>query len=195
MARDGAPLLCREVTRPRAPTPLPPPPTTPPPPPPPNPTPASPRFGARGDPCSAPPSKSSPIPARGRASRSRGGAAGARRGPPAGLRALANAGALRLAATHAAAACDNNLVLMEAELNAPREPHAAEGGAAGLDHALGFMMHRLRLLLDVYAETDAAEGGGSAAVCGTMCGRRVRGRDRRKPFVFDEASGQFDQSR
>ena len=84
---------------------------------------------------------------------------------------------------------------MEAELNAPREPHAAEGGAAGLDHALGFMMHRLRLLLDVYAETDAAEGGGSAAVCGTMCGRRVRGRDRRKPFVFDEASGQFDQSR
>jgi hypothetical protein len=119
----------------------------------------------------------------------------ARRGPPAGLRALANAGALRLAATHAAAACDNNLVLMEAELNAPREPHAAEGGAAGLDHALGFMMHRLRLLLDVYAETDAAEGGGSAAVCGTMCGRRVRGRDRRKPFVFDEASGQFDQSR
>ena len=59
---------------------------------------------------------------------------------------------------------------------------------------LGVMMHRLRMLLDVYVETEG-EGGGSAAVCGTMCSRRVRGRDRRKPFVFDARSGQFDRSR
>ena len=59
---------------------------------------------------------------------------------------------------------------------------------------LGVMMHRLRMLLDVYVETEG-EGGGSAAVCGTMCSRRVRGRDRRKPFICDAPSGQFDQSR
>ena len=79
---------------------------------------------------------------------------------------------------------------MEAELSCPRE--AVEGEEGEL--CLGVMMHRLRMLLDVYVETEG-EGGGSAAVCGTMCSRRVRGRDRRKPLVFDARSGQFDQSR
>ena len=81
-------------------------------------------------------------------------------------------------------------VTMEAELGCPRERVEGEEG----ELCLGVMMHRLRMLLDVYVETEG-EGGGSAAVCGTMCSRRVRGRDRRKPLIFDARSGQFDQSR
>ena len=37
-------------------------------------------------------------------------------------------------------------------------------------------------------------GGATAAVCGTLCSRRARGRDRRKPFHFSLATGQFDQA-
>ena len=48
-------------------------------------------------------------------------------------------------------------------------------------------------LLDVYVETEG-EGGGATAIRGTLCSRRVRGRDRRRPFVFDPKSGQFDQA-
>lgn len=112
------------------------------------------------------------------------------RGVPASLRALAHPAALALAERHSGAGCDNNLLQMEAELNCPRERVEGEEG----EHCLGVMMHRLRMLLDVYVETEG-EGGGSAAVCGTMCSRRVRGRDRRKPLIFDARSGQFDQSR
>lgn len=112
------------------------------------------------------------------------------RGVPASLRALAHPAALALAERHRGDACDNNLLQMEAELGCPREAVAGEEG----ELCLGVMMHRLRMLLDVYVETDG-EGGGSAAVCGTLCSRRVRGRDRRRPLVFDSRSGQFDQSR
>ena len=111
---------------------------------------------------------------------------------PAALRALAQPAALMVAARHASEACDNNLLQMQSELNSPRESAGMVGEQGAL--CLGVMMHRLRMLLDVYVETEG-EGGGSAAVCGTMCSRRVRGRDRRKPFIFDAPSGQFDQSR
>jgi len=81
---------------------------------------------------------------------------------------------------------------MEKELNSPAEPPpelAQHGGA----YALSSTMQRAITLLDVYLETEG-EGGGATAIRGTLCSRRVRGRDRRRPFVYDPKSGQFDQS-
>ena len=72
------------------------------------------------------------------------------RGVPASLRALAHPAALALAERHRGDACDNNLLQMEAELSCPRE--AVEGEEGEL--CLGVMMHRLRMLLDVYVETE-----------------------------------------
>ena len=108
---------------------------------------------------------------------------------PTALRALADDTALQIAEQHAADAADNHLLHMQSELNAPREAHASESGG----HCLLFLVHRLRMLLDVYVAT-VGTGSGATAVCGALCSRRHRGRDRRKPYVFDGESGQFDQS-
>ena len=109
--------------------------------------------------------------------------------PPA-LRALAEPAALRIASKNADDAFDNSLLAMAAELNAPR---AADGGADADGWLLVAMVHRLRVLLDVYMATEGS-GSGATAVCGALAPRRHRGRDRRKPFVFDGSTGQFDQS-
>ena len=58
---------------------------------------------------------------------------------------------------------------------------------------VGLSLQRAVLLLDAYVETDG-EGGGAPAIRGALCSRRVRGRDRRRPFVYDPKSGQFDQA-
>jgi hypothetical protein len=137
-------------------------------------------------------------------------------GPPPVLRAMAHPAALRLSALHRAACADLSLLQMEEELNRPglaenrlgSEPQA--GGApqsaearqpqqpqqpqqprSGV-FALSLCMQRAISLLDVYVETEG-DGGGATAIRGTLCSRRVRGRDRRRPFVYDAGSGQFDQ--
>jgi len=78
---------------------------------------------------------------------------------------------------------------MQEELNAAFG-EADEDGSA--DFLLLRLLHRLRLLLDVYVETEGISG--ASRVRGALCNRVVRGRDRRKPFTFDEASRCFDQS-
>ena len=78
------------------------------------------------------------------------------------------------------------------ELNAPSEPPPELTQHSGAV-SLSFAVQRALTLLDVYAETEGV-GGGATAIRGTLCSRRVRGRDRRRPFVFDPKSGQFDQA-
>ena len=58
--------------------------------------------------------------------------------------------------------------------------------------ALSVLVAKLLLLLDVYLDTEG-DGSGATAVCGLVCNRRVRGRDRRKPFVYEAAVDMFDQ--
>ena len=118
-------------------------------------------------------------------------AAGAK-GPPAALEALASPAAVRVAKLHRAATRDVGLMQMEVELNRPSEPPAELMQADGI-YSLSFAIQRAVTLLDAYVETDG-EGGGATAIRGTLCSRRVRGRDRRRPFVFDAKSGQFDQA-
>lgn len=117
-------------------------------------------------------------------------AAAARRELPEAVASLAAPAALRLARRHAAGAADAQLIQMQAELNAP----LAEVAAEGAPYHLLWTVHRARMLLDVYLETEPTGGGRSAAVCGTLCNRRVRGRDRRKPLHFSRTTGQFDQA-
>jgi hypothetical protein len=117
-------------------------------------------------------------------------AAAAQRELPEAVAPLAAPAALRLARRHAAEAADPQLIQMQAELNAPLPEVAAEGAP----YHLLWTVHRARMLLDVYVETEPAGGGSSAAVCGTLCNRRVRGRDRRKPLHFSRTTGQFDQA-
>ena len=80
---------------------------------------------------------------------------------------------------------------MEEELNRPGE-QASELQQGGGVFALALGVQRAQTLLDVYLETEG-DGGGATAIRGTLCSRRVRGRDRRRPFVYDPKSGQFDQ--
>lgn len=109
---------------------------------------------------------------------------------PAAMASFAAPAALQLAQRGAADAVDSRLHQMEAELNSPLDAVAKEGAPF---HLL-WTMHRARMLLDVYLETESSGGGASAAVCGTLCNRRVRGRDRRKPFHYSKTTGQFDQA-
>ena len=51
---------------------------------------------------------------------------------------------------------------------------------------------QLRMLLDIYIATESG-GSGPAPILGVMCERRVRGRDRKRPFVFEPTACQFDQ--
>lgn len=113
------------------------------------------------------------------------------RGPPPALRALAHPAALRLSALHRPACADLSLLQMEEELNRPGE-QASELQQGGGVFALALGVQRAQTLLDVYLETEG-DGGGATAIRGTLCSRRVRGRDRRRPFVYDPKSGQFDQ--
>ena len=78
----------------------------------------------------------------------------------------------------------------QAELNAPST--AARDGDTDRLHCLSSLVLRARVLLDVYVATEGG-GWGPASVCGALAERSVRGRDRRKPFVFDPVAGQFDQ--
>lgn len=114
------------------------------------------------------------------------------RGPPAALMGLVQPAALRLAQRQGAQALDLHLIQMEHELNSPAEP-PKELSQLGGAYSLSFILQRALTLLDVYVETDG-DGGRSTAIRGTLCSRRVRGRDRRRPFVYDPKSGQFDQS-
>ena len=74
----------------------------------------------------------------------------------------------------------------------PAEPPPELLQSAGI-YSLSFSVQRAITLLDVYLETEG-DGGGATAIRGTLCSRRVRGRDRCRPFVYDRKSGQFDQS-
>jgi hypothetical protein len=114
------------------------------------------------------------------------------RGPPAALRAMAHPAALLAVAQAKTQTREPALVQMEAELNAPADPPAALRQHGG-SFALSLTVQRAVSLLDVYLETEG-QGGGATAIRGTLCSRRVRGRDRRRPFVYDPSSGQFDQS-
>ena len=67
------------------------------------------------------------------------------------------------------------------------------GGGGNIVFALSMSIQRAITLLDVYVETEGL-GGGATAIRGTLCSRRVRGRDRQRPFVYDRKSGQFDQT-
>jgi len=115
------------------------------------------------------------------------------KGPPPALAALASAPAMRLAKIHRGSARELTLLQMEGELNRPVEPPEELEQAGGI-YSLSQLVLRAITLLDVYVETDGEAGGGATAIRGTLCSRRVRGRDRRRPFVFDPKSGQFDQS-
>ncbi|KAL1529448.1 hypothetical protein AB1Y20_000395 [Prymnesium parvum] len=112
------------------------------------------------------------------------------RGPPAALRRLAKPAALHVAQAYKGEACDNNLLHMEAELNAP----PSSDMAVDVDplYSLSSVVLRLRMLLDVYVATEGV-GWGPASVCGVLAERSVRGKNRRKPFVFEPSAGQFDQ--
>ena len=114
------------------------------------------------------------------------------RGPPAALRAMAHPAALLAVAQAKTQTREPALVQMEAELNAPADPPPALRQHGG-SFALSLTVQRAVSLLDVYLETEG-QGGGATAIRGTLCSRRVRGRDRRRPFVYDPSSGQFDQS-
>ena len=81
---------------------------------------------------------------------------------------------------------------MEAELNRPAEAREETDQSGGV-FSLAFGVQRALSLLDIYCETEG-DGGGATAIRGTLCSRRVRGRDRRRPFVYDPKSGQFDQA-
>jgi hypothetical protein len=105
---------------------------------------------------------------------------------------MAHAAALRVAEAHAKETADLHLAQLGAELNSPSEP-PPELRQAGGAYALSFAVQRLLLLLDVYVESEG-EGGGATAIRGTLASRRARGRDRRKPFVYDPKSRQFDSS-
>ena len=113
------------------------------------------------------------------------------RGPPPALEAVASAAALRVAELHRGGSRDLALLQMESELNRPVEPPDELLQSDGI-YSLSFAVQRAITLLDVYVETDG-DGGGATAIRGTLASRRVRGRDRRRPFVFDPRSGQFDQ--
>ena len=112
-------------------------------------------------------------------------------GPPPALEAVASAAALRVAELHRGGSRDLALLQMESELNRPVEPPDELLQSDGI-YSLSFAVQRAITLLDVYVETDG-DGGGATAIRGTLASRRVRGRDRRRPFVFDPRSGQFDQ--
>ena len=99
---------------------------------------------------------------------------------------------MRVAKLHRAALRDLDLLQMETELNAPAEPPSELQQHEGV-YSLALSLQRALTLLDAYVETDG-DGGGACAIRGTLCSRRVRGRDRRRPFVFDPKSGQFDQA-
>jgi hypothetical protein len=114
------------------------------------------------------------------------------RGSPKALDALVQPAARRLASIHRAGAPDISLMQMEQELNRPAEPPLELLQSNGI-YSLSFSVQRATTLLDVYIETEG-EGGGATAIRGTLCSRRVRGRDRCRPFVYDRKSGQFDQS-
>ena len=73
-------------------------------------------------------------------------------------------------------------------------PRLCQVDRQGAPYHLLWVLHRARMLLDVYLETEGVGGGATAAVCGTLCNRRVRGRDRRKPFHFSKTTSQFDQA-
>ena len=108
--------------------------------------------------------------------------------PPA-LAKLAKPAALRVAKQSAPLACDNQLRQLEKEVNSPSETFPGADGA----HALLLLVHRLRVLTDVYLDTE--EGGAAATgSAGVHYYRRVRGRDRRKPFLYDPATRLFDQN-
>ena len=88
---------------------------------------------------------------------------------------------------HARAACP-----LHPPVQAPTQAARAHPQHGGV-YSLTFAVQRAITLLDVYLETEG-EGGGATAIRGTLCSRRVRGRDRRRPFAYDSTSGQFDQS-
>jgi len=106
---------------------------------------------------------------------------------PSVLAELAHPAALAVASKRSAEAFDMQLAHLEQEVNQA----CAFAGRVDNDYVLLEATNRLRRLLDVYIETDG--GSGATAVCGSLCSRRVRGRDRRKPFIF--VASQFDQSR
>lgn len=113
-------------------------------------------------------------------------------GAPTALEALASPAAVRVAKVHRAALRDLALLQMERELNHPAEPPSELSQHEGV-YSLSVAIQRAIMLLDAYIETDG-DGGGACAIRGTLCSRRVRGRDRRRPFVFDPFSGQYDQA-
>jgi len=107
--------------------------------------------------------------------------------PPA-LAKLAHPAAWRIAREHAADSVDNVLLHMNNELNHTRDEQAEAGGLP--EYALLAAMRRLCYLLDVHIETD---GSDAATICGAVCPRKTRGRDRRKPFKFDAVARTFYQ--
>ena len=85
---------------------------------------------------------------------------------------------------------DNNLKNMEIEVNAHYDELVDVTGDT--DHLLlSAQIKRLQVCLDIYIETERS--GELHDKGGKLCLRQVRGRDRRKPFVFDEELGLFDQ--
>ena len=108
-----------------------------------------------------------------------------RKNLPSKLLSLAHPAALRLAHVHAVEATDNGLVQMLSVINEPPEKIVTNGAIP----LLAWTIHRLRVLLDVYMATEGNEH--VAAACNASCRRRVRGRERLKPFAFNVEDNEF----